>query len=73
MVGRGGAWLWRIPTREQPDAVAAVARVTVEGGERALVLAPEIESVERLVRYLRRALPAGHAVAPYHSALGRDR
>ncbi len=73
VVGRGGAWLWRIPTREQPDAVAAVARVTVEGGEQALVLAPEIESVERLVRYLRRALPAGHAVAPYHSGLGRDR
>jgi primosomal protein N' (replication factor Y) len=71
VVGRGGAWLWRMPTREQPDAVAAVARATVEGGERALVLAPEIEAVERLVRHLCRALPAGHAVAPYHSS--RDR
>jgi primosomal protein N' (replication factor Y) (superfamily II helicase) len=71
VVGRGGAWLWRMPTREQPDAVAAVARAAVEGGERALVLAPEIEAVERLVRRLRRVLPAGHAVAPYHS--GRDR
>jgi primosomal protein N' (replication factor Y) len=70
-VGRGGAWLWRVPTREQPDAVAAVARAAVEGGERALVLAPEIEAVERLVRHLRRALPAGHTVAPCHS--GRDR
>jgi primosomal protein N' (replication factor Y) len=71
VVGRGGAWLWRMPTREQPDAVAAVARVAVEGGERVLVLAPEIETVERLVQRLRRALPAGRTVAPYHSGLDR--
>jgi primosomal protein N' (replication factor Y) len=73
VVARGGAWLWRMPTREQPDAVAAVARVAVEGGERVLVLAPEIETVERLARRLRRALSAGHVVAPYHSGLGRNR
>ncbi len=73
VVGRGGAWVWRMPTGEQPSAVAAVARTVVEGGERALVLAPEIDVVESLVRYLSRALPAGHAVAPYHSGLGRDR
>jgi primosomal protein N' (replication factor Y) (superfamily II helicase) len=73
VVGRGGAWLWRMPTREQPDAVAAVARVAVERGERVLVLAPEIEVVERLVRHLRRVLPGGHVVAPYHSGLGRNR
>ena len=72
-VRRGGAFLWRTPTADQPDAVAALARATVEGGEQALVLAPEIEAVERLVRQLRRALPAGHAVAPYHSSLGRHR
>jgi primosomal protein N' (replication factor Y) len=62
-----------MPTREQPDAVAGVARVALEGGERVLVLAPEIETVERLVRRLRSTLPAGHVVAPYHSRLGRDR
>jgi primosomal protein N' (replication factor Y) (superfamily II helicase) len=73
VVGRGGAWLWRMPTREQPDAVAAVARVAVEEGERVLILAPEIEMVERLVQRLRRTLPAGHTVAPYHSGLGSDR
>jgi primosomal protein N' (replication factor Y) (superfamily II helicase) len=73
VVARGGAWLWRMPTLEQPDAVAAVARVAVEGGERVLVLAPEIETVERLVRRLRCVIPAGHVVAPYHSGLGRDR
>jgi primosomal protein N' (replication factor Y) len=73
VVGRGGAWLWRMPTPEQPDAVAAVARVAVEGGERVLVLVPEIEAVEHLVPRLRRALPAGNTVAPYHSGLGRDR
>jgi primosomal protein N' (replication factor Y) (superfamily II helicase) len=69
----GGAFLWRMPSREQPDAVASVARVTGEGGERTLVLAPEIDAVERLVQRLRRALPAGHWVAPYHSGLGKDR
>ncbi|MCA1687359.1 MAG: hypothetical protein LC714_01900 [Actinobacteria bacterium] len=73
VVGRGGAWLWRMPTLEQPDAVAAVARAVVERRERALILAPEIELVERLVQRLRRTLPAGHVVAPYHSGLGRDR
>jgi primosomal protein N' (replication factor Y) len=73
VVERGGTWLWRMPTREQPDAVAAVAHFAVEEGERVLVLAPAIEAVEGLVRRLRRALPAGHAVAPYHSGLGRDR
>ena len=71
VVGRGGAWVWRMPTGEQPDAVAAAARAAVEGGERALVLVPEIDAAERLVRNLRRTLPAGHAVAPYHS--GKDR
>jgi primosomal protein N' (replication factor Y) len=62
-----------MPTSEQPDAVAAVARAVVERRERTLVLAPEIDAVERLVRRLGRALPAGHVVAPYHSGLGRDR
>jgi primosomal protein N' (replication factor Y) (superfamily II helicase) len=72
-VRSGGAFLWRMPSREQPEAVASVARATVEGGERTLVLAPEIEAVERLVQRLRHALPAGYTVAPYHSGLGRDR
>jgi primosomal protein N' (replication factor Y) (superfamily II helicase) len=72
-VRRGGAFLWRMPSREQRDAVAAVARATIEGGESALVLAPEIETVERLVRRLRHALPASRTVAPYHSGLGGDR
>ena len=72
-VRRSGAFLWRMPSREQQDAVAAVARAVIEGGERTLVLAPEIEAVGRLVRRLRRALPAGRTVAPYHSGLGGDR
>jgi primosomal protein N' (replication factor Y) len=72
-VRRGGASLWRMPSAEQPDAVAALACATVEGGEQALVLAPEIETVERLVRRLRRALASGFTVAPYHSGLGRQR
>ena len=70
---RGGAFLWRMPSREQQNAVAAVARATIEGGERTLVLAPEIQAVERLVRRLRRVLPAGRTVAPYHSGMGGDR
>ena len=72
-VRRGGAFLWRIPTAEYPDAVAALTRATVEGGEQALVLVPEIGTAERLMRRLQRALPAGFTVAPYHSVLGRDR
>jgi primosomal protein N' (replication factor Y) len=72
-VRRGGASLWRMPSAEQPDAVAALACATVEGGEQALVLAPEIETAERLVRRLRRALASGFTVAPYHSGLGRQR
>jgi primosomal protein N' (replication factor Y) len=72
-VERGGAWLWRTPTREQPDAVAAVARAAIKKGWQVLVLAPEIEEVERLVHHLRTSLPAGSTVAPYHSGLGRAR
>lgn len=69
----GGAFLWRTPTREQTEAVAAVVRATLEGREQALVLAPEIGAVERVVAHLRCALPAGYTVAPYHSGLGRGR
>lgn len=69
----GGTFLWRMPAREQPDAVAAVVRATLEGGEQSLVLAPEIGAVEHVVNRLRRALPAGYTIAPYHSGLGRGR
>ena len=73
VVERGGAWLWRMPTHEQPDAVAAVTGAAVEKGWQGLVLAPEIEEVEHLVRHLRTTLPAGCTVASYHSGLGKDR
>jgi primosomal protein N' (replication factor Y) (superfamily II helicase) len=69
----GGGFVWRTPTRERPDAVAAVVRATLEGGKQALVLAPEIGEVERVVSHLRLALPAGYTIAPYHSGLGRRR
>lgn len=69
----GGAWLWRFPYGEQKGAVVAAAREAVETGRQALILAPEIEVVESLVGELRRALPAGCTVAPYHSGLGRNR
>ena len=72
-VGRGGAFVWRVPTEDEPEAVAAVARAVLEEGEQVLILAPEIETVEGLAHYLSRALPRGHAVAAYHSGLGRDR
>ncbi|HEX2181831.1 MAG TPA: hypothetical protein VHH10_06060, partial [Rubrobacteraceae bacterium] len=72
-VRRGGAFVWRVPTAEQPVAVMALARATAEGGEQALVLVPEIETAESLARRLRRALPEGLSVAAYHSGLGRDR
>ena len=72
-VKRGGAFVWRVPTSEAAAAAAALARAAVERGEQAIVLAPEIDRAERLVEVLRRALPAGTKVAPYHSRLGRTR
>lgn len=68
---RGGAWVWRMPSREHREAVAAVARAAIERGERMLVLAPEIDTVEDLTRCLRSALPAGRTVAPFHNGLDR--
>jgi primosomal protein N' (replication factor Y) (superfamily II helicase) len=72
-LGRGGAWVWRMPGVESVAAVAAVARAAARRGEQTLVLAPEIEGVERLVGAFERLLPAGLAVAPYHGGLGRGR
>ncbi|MDQ4105556.1 MAG: hypothetical protein M3157_00050 [Actinomycetota bacterium] len=73
VVDVGGAWIWRVPTAHQPGAVVAVARAVVEEGEQILILAPEIEAVERLARLMQELLPAGYSVATYHSGLGRDR
>ena len=72
-VESGGAFLWRTAGREEPDAVAAIVRATLEKGDQTLVLAPEVGSVERIVDLLRSALPAGHSVAAYHGGLGRGR
>lgn len=72
-LSRGGAWVWRMPDARSIAASAAVARAAVKRGEQALVLAPEIEGVERLVTAFEELLPAGLTVAPYHSALGRRR
>jgi primosomal protein N' (replication factor Y) (superfamily II helicase) len=72
-LSRGGAWVWRMPSARSIAASAAVARAAVKRGEQALVLAPEIESIERLVEAFEELLPAGLTVAPYHSALNRRR
>src|SRR5829696_9528799 len=72
-VKRGGPFLWRRARREEQAAVEAIVRATLEVGSQALVLAPEVGVVERLVDLLRRVLPEGHTVAPYHSGLGRGR
>ena len=69
----GGPFLWRTTGRGEHAAIAAIVRATVEDGRQALVLAPEVASVERLVDLLRLALEEGHTVAPYHSGLGRGR
>jgi primosomal protein N' (replication factor Y) (superfamily II helicase) len=69
----GGPFLWRTTRREEHAAVAAIVRATLEDGRQALVLAPEVGSVERIVDLLRLALEEGHSVAPYHSGLGRGR
>jgi primosomal protein N' (replication factor Y) (superfamily II helicase) len=69
----GGPFLWRTTRREEHAAVTAIVRATLEDGRQALILAPEVRSVERLVELLRMALEKGHSVAPYHSGLGRGR
>ena len=73
VVGRGGNWLWRVAARDQVDVAVALASATVKSGGRALILAPEIELVERLSSRVREALPPERTVASYHSGLGRDR
>jgi len=70
---RGGAWVWRMPDADGVLAVAAVVKAAARRGDQALVLAPEIETVDRLVGAFERLLPAGLTVAPYHSTLGRRR
>jgi primosomal protein N' (replication factor Y) (superfamily II helicase) len=72
-VRNGGAFLWRTTLREEREAVAAIVAATLSDGNQALVLAPEVRSVGRLVEHLRLTLPAGHTVAPYHGGLGRGR
>ena len=69
----GGAYLWRTTGREENAAVAAIVMATLADRGQSLVLAPELGSVERLVDLLRRALPEGYSVSPYHSGLGRGR
>ena len=72
-LSRSGSWVWRMPDTRSIVASAAVARAAVKRGEQTLVLAPEIEGVERLVEAFEELLPAGLTVAPYHSALGSKR
>jgi primosomal protein N' len=62
-LARGGAHLWRVPTPECPAAVASVAREAAGLGKGTLVLAPEVEAVERLVWELRRLLPPADGCA----------
>ncbi|CAN5539682.1 primosomal protein N' [soil metagenome] len=73
VVDRGGAWFWRVPSRGQAEAVAAFVEAVVEGGEQALVMAPEVETIESLVNHLADNLPVGYTVAPYHSGLDKKR
>jgi primosomal protein N' (replication factor Y) len=72
-VRSGGAFLWRTTRLEEQHALAAIVRATLERGDQALALAPEIGTVERMVDLLRAVLPAGHTVAAYHGGLGRGR
>jgi primosomal protein N' (replication factor Y) (superfamily II helicase) len=72
-VKNGGAFLWRTTWREQREAVAAIVAATLRDGNQALVLAPEVRSVGRLVEHLRRVLPTGHTLAAYHGGLGHGR
>ncbi|MGF1471892.1 MAG: hypothetical protein ACFB50_09160 [Rubrobacteraceae bacterium] len=72
-VDRGGAWFWRVPRDEQASAVTAFSAAALEGGEQVLILVPEVESVEWLVKHLVDLLPRGYTVAPYHGYLDKQR
>lgn len=73
LISRGGAWMWRVPTKESPAVAAAVARAALERGRTIMILAPEKLAIERLVDYLCSTFPPGYTVAAYHSGMGRDK
>ncbi|MEJ7631768.1 MAG: hypothetical protein WKF28_04625 [Rubrobacteraceae bacterium] len=73
VVDLGGAWVWRTPSAEWSEAVAAVVLAASEDREQTLVLAPERDLVESLTLDLCRLLPPGLSIAPYHGGLGRSR
>lgn len=72
-VGKGGASVWRIPTRDFPEAVSEMAKAVMGDGGKMLVLAPEIRQVDGLVDDLARSLPEGTRIAAYHGGVGRER
>lgn len=72
-VAEGGAYVWRARTADQESAVEDLARTVLRADRRALVLAPEIKTAQRLVRRLAERLPAGYAVAAYHGGPDLDR
>jgi len=65
----GTAFVWRLPTEELAVAAAAVARAAVGRGGGALVLAPEVADVERVVGRFSGLLPAGLSIAAYHGGM----
>ncbi len=69
----GDVRLWRVPTAEQLEVAVAVARRSVDRGEQALILAPEVEVVERIKQMLLERLPVNSVVAAYHSGMGKSR
>ena len=73
MVEEKGAWVWRTPASEWAAVVTELAEAAAGRWEQTLILAPEIEQVEKLVYLLRDRLPPGFTVAPYHSGLGKAR
>lgn len=68
-----GAWLWRLADADHPAAVARLARAAAQSWRQTLVLVPEKRDVARLLERLAELLPAGLALAPYHSGLGEGR
>jgi primosomal protein N' (replication factor Y) (superfamily II helicase) len=69
----GGVCLWRTPSRDAPQCVAALGEAVLGRGEKLLVLAPEVRSVRALARHLRRRLPKGARISVYHGESGRER
>lgn len=73
VMARGGAWLWRRPSSDQPLVAAGLASTALSDGFQTLVLVPTREDAERVAQEVGRVLPEGRSAAVYHAGLAVGR